>query len=329
MFQFFNRNTIITYIALPVVLVILRLRLILYPQQILTATDADLYTPIWRSVLGSIAEGSTLSVALALLFTLIATYIVNNIFNSYHFADRQSGIAGLFYILYSSGFVVSQGLHPVHVFSIFLLLAIWCLFYGATTERPMLACYNGAAFVSLGWLFWGKGAWFVICFFIIQIILRKGDSRSIIASLLGLITPLIFVASYYYCQGSIHDTCNMFWRNTIAPVAFYRTGLYTRTYLGIYIVLLIASLLNAMQEMHKLNIIESRYMRSIIWLSFISASIIALPHFSFEMLSIVAISGGLITSAFLQRLRSRKWQEMITLGFFAATLYIQWKMKFL
>lgn len=329
MFQFFNRNTFITYIALPVVLIILRLRLIIYPQQILTAADADLYTPIWRNVFGGIAEGSTLSVALALVFSLIAVYIVNSIFNNFHFAEKQSGIAGLFYLFYSSAFVSSQGLHPIHVFILFLLLAILCLFYGAKSEKPMLSCFNGAFLITLGWFFWGKAAWFVIAFLIIQIILRRGDARSLVATLLGFITPLILVSAYYFCNDTIHDTCNMFWRNTIAPVAFYRTGLYTRTYLGIYTILIIASILNAIQEMHKLSIIESRYMRSVIWLLFISASVIALPHFSFEMLNIVAISGGLLTSAFLQRVRSSMWQEIITTGFFICTLYIQWKMKYL
>lgn len=329
MFQFFNRNTFITYIALPVLLVILRLRLILFPQQVLTAADADLYTPIWRNVFGGIAEGSTLSVALALIFCLISAYIVNSIYNNFHFAEKQSGVAGLYYVIYSSAFVSSQGLHPIHVYSLFLLSAILCLFYSAKSEKPMLSCFNGAFLMTLGWFFWGKAAWFAIAYIIIQIILRRGDPRSLLASLLGFITPLILVATYYFCQDNIHDTSNMFWRNTIAPVAFYRTGLYTRTYLGIYVFLLVVSILNVIQGMHKLNIIESRYMRSMIWLLFLSATTIALPHFSFEMLNIVAISGGLLTSTFIQRLRSSLWQEIITVGFFACTLYIQWKMKYL
>ncbi len=327
MFKFFNRNTIGAYAALPLLLILLRLRLVIYPQKGFTATDADLYTPLWNKVFGSLAEGSVASVVLSICITLIVAYMVNAISNSFHFAERQSLLAALYCVLLSSGFVISQGLHPVHIYAICLCLTLISLFHASGTSRPMPSVYNAFFFASVGWLFWGKGVWFVPLLISMLVLLRVSSLRCILAALMGFATPLALCSTWLFMNDHLASTVDVFWNNSTSLVSFFRMGIYTISYSVLYALLILVALLGAMSVLPKLSITESRYTRSLMWVALYSSLLVALPQFSFELMQLVAMSGGVLIAAMMQRIRSNATAEVVTFVILVVTTIIQWIVK--
>lgn len=327
MFKFFNHNTIGVYLALPVLLILLRLRLIVYPLEGYTPLTNNLFTPMWNNIFGSVELGGELSIVLSIFFTLIAAYIVSGISNSFHFAEHQSLLASLYYVLISSGFVVSYGLHPAHIFAIFYSIAIIALFRASDKSRPMPLIYNAFLFATIGWLFWGKGLWSLIVLFGLLFFIRTSNIRCILAAILGALTPLSVYATWLFMHNALLTTAELFWQTCIVEVPFFHMGIYTISYSCLVALTLAISALNAIGHLPQLSILESRYTRSITFVLVLITASIALPQYAFEILPIVGIAGSILIAAMMQRLKNQMWAEVLTTIMLVVTVVIQWKVK--
>ena len=328
MFRLFNRNSIGAFLLLPVLLVLLRLRLIIHPAEGFIAQTEALYTPLWNGIFGQVEACSWVSILLSIVFTLYSAYMVMGIVNRYRFSERQSAISGMFFIVFTSGYVISQGLHPVHVFVMFMVTGIYRLFAGVEeNNRPMRFCYEGAFMVSIGVLMWGKGLWFVPAFYIAMAMLRVFSLRSFLTATFGFLTPMLIASTWYFYNDQLIQVVETYWPTVTSRIEMCRTGMYTRTYLVLSAVFVAVGIVNALGEMPKLKIIESRYVRTVVWTIVVSLIFIFLPYFSLEMLNVVAVGGAVLVSAYMQRMRNERWQEIITVIFVVVTVFIQWKIK--
>lgn len=327
MFKFFSQNTIGAYIMLPLLLVALRLRLILFPHEGFTPTTENLYTPLWTEIFGCISEGSTLSITLSIIITLVIALIINGISNRFHFTEHQSLLAALYYILLTSGFVISHGLHPIHLFAVFFCIAIICLFKAADIARPMATIYNAFFYYSIGWLFWGKGLWLMPIMFIMPYFLRAYSFRSILAALMGLSTPLITYATWLFLKNSLVGTTTQFIHTCTMHLSFFHMGAYTISYAILYALTILFAILNSIGKLTKLSITESRYTRSLIIATLLTSLLIILPQFTFETMQIVAIGGGILIATTINQIHSKTLAEFITTIMLIVTIVVQWIVK--
>lgn len=324
MYRFFSRNSFLAFASLPLILILYRLRLLMSPEISYVASDADLYTPIWEMTFGAISEGSRLSIAIAIILTLITALVINSITNRYRFVEHPNNLGGLFFIILSNGFIISQSLHPISIFALLLSISIYRLFKCGLEEQPMHHCFDSAMLISISFLFWAKVIWFLPLYIIIIFTLRTINLRSFIAILLGFSVPLIIASTYYYYQGNLPEIISEYWQKMMVPVAFYKTNIFARSYIIIYAILLIVAILSNMRNMQMFKIIESRYYRVIIWLVFYSSLFIILPHFSFEMQIIIAMGGAIMISSYIMRLHRYRWQEIYTTLIAIIAWIIQW-----
>ncbi len=327
MFEYFNRNTFATYLTMPLLLLVLRLRLFIEPRT--DAAPEGLYTPMWQSVFGGVAEGSLLSIVISLVLIVFTAYTIVGISNAFRFTDKQSSVAGLFYIIYSGGFVISQGLHPVHVFGALMMLAFAFFLVGTRYAKPMLYCFNGAMLVGIAWLFWAKTIWFLPVMFAALIMLRERNFKCLMASLMGLVLPLLMSATWWFVNDSLSTTLETYWQEAFFKPKFFPTGLYTRSYLIICGIVVILSLFSALGNLGVLKIVESRQAKTVIMTTVVMPFFIITSLFSFEMLTIAAQWASITTGAYVFRMRNRYTKEAITLLLFVASIYIQWKMHLL
>lgn len=327
MFRFFDRNAVGAYLLLPVLLVLLRLRLILYPTEGFIAQTDHLYTPLWYSFFGTVGAGGWASITLSILFTIFTAYSVSSLVNRFHFGDHQSLASGLFFILFTSGYVISQGLHPVHVFTWLLLIAIYRLFAGVDSESPMRFCFESSMMFSLGVMLWGKGVWFIPVYFAMVIFLRMFSIRSFIAILMGFSVPVIVSMTWYLYHDCLVSSINAFLSTMTTHIELCRTGMYTRTYLGLFVTIILWGTVNTMGEIAKLKIAESRCVRSVVVAIIAISLFVVLPYFSLEIIPAVALGGSIVVSTSIMRIRNNTHREIVTLLVVAATVFIQWKIK--
>ncbi|MCQ2203905.1 MAG: DUF6427 family protein [Bacteroidales bacterium] len=330
MYKFFDRNTVLTYVAMPVILVLLRLRLLLRPMDGYIATtigDKGQFSPLYRMVFGDIVNGSVTSIVFSLIATILAAFIVAAISNRFHFMERQSGLPGALFIILTSGFVMAQGLYPIHVFLVFFLWSVHILFAGSDCNKPMAHVFGGALFFSVACLFYAKGIVFIPFIFIAIIAMRMFNVRSFLALLMGLLAPFSIMATACFYHDSFMAVADEWWQSVIAPMMNYPAGKYSWSYLIIMGVLTTMSVLSAIAEMQKLSIIESRLVRVIIWLLVFSTVCVIFRQYSFEMLYVIASSVAILMSPWFHRMRSSLWQEVTVWIILAITIFIQWKIQ--
>lgn len=327
MFRFFDRNSVGAYLLLPILLVLLRLRLIFYPTEGFIAHTDCLYTPLWLSFFGTVGAGGWASITLSIMFTIFTAYSVASLVNRFHLGDHQSLAPGLFFVLFTSGYVISQGLHPVHVFTWLMLIAFYRLCSGVESEKQMRFCFEGAMMLSLGVLLWGKGVWFIPIFLLMVILMRMLSVRSFIAILLGLALPVVISMTWYLFHDCLADSISSYLRTVNTHVEFCRTGMYTRTYLGLCVAIILWGTVNTMGEIAKLKIAESRCVRSIMIPTFVFLLFVFLPQFSLEIIPVVALGGSVVVSTSIMRIRDARRREVVTLLVLLATVFIQWKIK--
>lgn len=322
MYSFFSRNSFISFAALPLLLILFRLRLILSPEISFVATDNDLYTPIWNALFGTITYGSLSSVAIAIAMTFVTAIIVNSIVTS-HFSER-SNLGGMFFIILSSGFVISQSLHPINVFALLFAISIYRMFKGASAEAPMHYCFESGMLLSISYLFWAKSLFFLPLLIIMMIMLRMFNIRTLLATIMGLCVPIIVAATYYFYYDNFNQIFEIYKQCTIVPVAFYKTGFFARSYIIIYSLLLFIAILSSMRNMQTFKIVESRLYRVIIWIIFYATFFIMLPHFSFEMQILIATGGAVLLSTLVTRLHSLRIKEIFVTTTTIVAWIVQW-----
>ncbi len=113
----------------------------------------------------------------------------------------------------------------------------------------------------------------------------------------------------------------------VVDIPFFRMGIYTISYSCLVVATLFFAVLNAIGNLPKLSILESRYTRSLTFATTLIVASIALPQFSFEILPLVAISGGILLAAMMQRIKNYAWAELLTTAMIVITIAIQWLVK--
>lgn len=324
MYGLFSKYSFVAYALLPVVLILFRIPLFKSPEVALTSYDADLYTPLWNMLFGGVMAGSVLSIALVLVINFLTCLLVNYITNNFGFTERPTLLGGLFYIMLSSGFVVSQGFYPVSIFALLFVLALMRLFKGALLNIKEQYCFESAMIFAIGSLIWAKGFWFLIFHIVMLIMLRMCTLRTLMATVLGLLTPTALFATGLYLNGTLQISVIEYARCLIVPVAFYKTGIFAKIYLSVMALVLIVSMLHILNKMSTQKILESRYSKIMIWSVFFSVVLLMLPHFSFEIQHIIAVCGAAMLSSFVYGVRSKLISEIITTAMALLVWSVQW-----
>jgi hypothetical protein len=324
MFRIFNKYSFVAYALLPVVLLLFRIPLFMSPEVSMTSYDEDLYTPVWNLLFGYVGKGSVLSIVLALVVVFLTALFVNRLTNSFRFTERQSNLGGFYFIILTSGFLVSQGFHPICLFVLLFVVALMRLFDGAQSNYPERYCYDAGVLFSMGSLLWAKGLWMLLFHVVVLIMLRMFTLRTVISTLLGMFTPVVLALTYFFYTDNLVAANVDYIRCAVVPVAFYKTSILAKSYLVVLSIVLLMATLHIFRKMPTQKIIESRYSKIMIWIIIYSVAMLMLPHYSFEVQQLIAVSGAIILSSYMQSMRSKLMAEIITLILVVLVWCVQW-----
>lgn len=324
-YRFFSRGGLLAYVAMVVVLVLLRLRLILHPDFYVMGDVALFHAPLWDAVFGHVAAASSASTVLAIVSTALCALIVNNMADRYGLAPQQGAAAGLAFVILSGGLRHSIAFQPAMVFALFLAWGLDRLFSAMRKDYPYASVAWGFAIVAIGSLFWPKGVWFLPFLVVMLFVMRLSGMRCMAAALVGVVAVAFVAVTAGLFAPDPAESGRAFLRAAFDTQALWKIGAFSTTYIVAILGAVLLAVLSVQKHLSEMNIQESRRIRVAEWVFVFSVLLITLPGFSFELQCVAAVGASLFLPAFVSRLRSERARTLylaFLLGFTAWMIYV-------
>ena len=124
--------------------------------------------------------------------------LLNGLNLTHRFSEEVSLFPGLFYVLVASLLPEFLHLSPLHLANTFYLLALIDLLSVYNQPRATGHIFNAGLWIGMGSLFYFSYLIFILLAFLSIHILRTFDLRERLMVLLGVLTPYILTALYYF-----------------------------------------------------------------------------------------------------------------------------------
>jgi hypothetical protein len=267
--------------------------------------------PLWGMVLKVVKGNKIVASVIVMLLALFGAMGVNRFVNRYKLLSKPTLLPGVVYIILVSGFTEVQQIQPVWFFVPMLLLAIEKLFNAHGVYNPASFSFDASFWFSVGTLFYGKGLYFYIFILIAMFIMRVFTTRSILASLMGLLLPYILIWGYYMVIDKTGDLPAVIYENLVTPVAFFSHSAFSRTYLISMVIIVVLSLVIVVRQMPTFKILTRKHYRIFNWLIILSLLAAMTPFFSLEMIPVISIGSAIVISHFFDTLRRNILKEVL------------------
>ncbi len=321
LYRIFSKNSFFAFALLPVLLIGLRVRLFLSVQ---IPLPESVQTPLWEFFYNTLKANPRYLHAAAIVLTLISALAVNRITNVYNFTQRQTNLAGFFYIVFCSGFIMNQELQPILIFVPFFIIAMERLFLAASSTVPMRYCFEATLWLSAASLFYGKGVWFFPLLLLAMAMMRIFNLKTFIAALIGIIIPYLFAATYYLLVNRLTQFSEVTFEAIISPIAFFNHNVMSKIYLATISLFVLISLLSTIRRMTTVKIITRKYYRFIIWILCYPLALLFTPWFSFDVWPLLSIGASVVASTLMYNWQKNSYKEAIVLIIITITILSQW-----
>ncbi len=321
LYRIFSKNNYLAFALLPLLLAGLRVRL--FTAGALPPVG-DVDTPLWSLLVESI-KGNMLYINIAaVLLTLVSALAVNRLANHYHFIQKQTNLTAFFYILFTSGFIMVQELHPILLFTPFFIIAMERLFLAVAATQPMRYTFEAAFWTSVASLFYGKGIWFFPLLLLAMAMMRVFSFKSFMAAMIGLLLPYLFAATWFFVNNELKLFGDSLVESILTPVAFFNHNILSQIYLFSTVIFVVFGLLSAIRRLTTVKIITRKYYRFVIWVVFYPSALVFTPYFSFDVLPLVAIGASVLSATMVTFWQKSRFREMVILSLVILTLLTQW-----
>ncbi len=154
------------------------------------------------SVLETITGNNPLAgVLFSFLLVLLIAFLLVSFNTSVLFISERTFLPALIYILLTGLFPEYQILNPVLPAAVFLVLAARRIMDAYRMQGTAFNFFDAGLLISTGSLFYANFIWFGLLVIIGIALLRTGNLREIIISILGLTTPWLLTFGLFYVIG--------------------------------------------------------------------------------------------------------------------------------
>ena len=324
--KFLKSNQIAHLILIPLAGILLWLPGLIHPESFrFFAGEADM--PLYRITGAYLQKLPFLSVFVGLAVVVVSAFFINQISTRFQFLRSRSGLPGIIYLLTVSAFPSMHTLHPVHLASLFVFLAIISIFDTYHQSNTIPDTFNAAFFLSVGSLFYFPTIFLFPITWISIAVFQKGDNwRLLFIPLVGFVVPWFIAAGVYYLndilpqlfsavQENVH-TANV---NIINTISFQLiSGLF------IFLAVLGSSSILSRYDIKKIS--SRKYFIIFYWMvAFLVVSILFSRSVGIEAIILLAIPFSYIIAHFFIFARNRFWPELLFylfLGTIAAVMII-------
>lgn len=276
--------------------------------------------PLYSFLYHLISGYPLLAVILGYLLVLGSSFFLNWLITRHELVIKNSSLTALFFIFLASYLPFLLTIHPINISVLFFLIIVKQLFGSYNKDESLEYIYAAGFFVSIGSFFYFP---FILFFFFILlsfIVFRSTSWRDWMSAVIGLLTPWLFLAVYYFCFNKIGYKLDEYWQFIKIPLHTpFNTSTVFLIFSSIIVFGLVVGLFNNLSHLSE-KTIEIRK-KNILLYWFILLIILTFPfagnmqdyHFQF---TVIAIST--FFSSYMLQQRKTFVAELFSILFFIA-----------
>jgi hypothetical protein len=286
--------------------------------------------PLYGLIKFMMHNNHSAGVILSFLMVSLMAFLMVNFNTTVFFIHERTFLPALIYVLFGGFFPDHQLLNPVLPASIFLMIAINRIMDGYHVSGTAYCYFDAGILISTGSLFYANLIWFGILVIIGIAMIRTGNLKEIVISVLGLLTPYLITFGMYYVMGKdIRNLMKLIEDNLFVRAIFYPFPRLTIVALIFSSVLVLISLVQLFKHMNTKKI-KSRKTFSLLTWTFIISLIVyfALPSASVEIVWLTSIPVTYFLTHYFVFVKKKLVPEILFSLLFVFILLIQiWHLR--
>ena len=247
--------------------------------------------PLYGLVKLLINNNHSIGVILSFLMVSLIAFIIVNFNTTVFFIHERTFLPAFFYVLFGGFFPDHQLMNPVLPASIFLMLAIIRIIDSYHITGTAYNYFDAGILISTGSLFYANLIWFGLLVIIGIALIRTGNLKEIVISIVGLLTPYLITFGVYYVIGKdVAALTKLLGDNLYTRATFYPFPRLTIAALIFSGALMIVSIIHLIKYMDTKKIKSRKTFSLLIWTFLISLIVyFALPSASVEIVWLTSI----------------------------------------
>jgi hypothetical protein len=281
--------------------------------------------PLYALLKSLINNSHALGVIISFLLVSLMSFLMVNFNTIVFFIHERTFLPALFYVLLGGLFPDHQILNPVLPASVFLIMAIFRIMDGYHISGTAYNYFDAGILISTGSLFYANLIWFGALVIIGIALLRTGNLKEIVISVLGLLTPYLITIGLYYVTGKdVGDLMRVLGENLFSKPTYYPFPALTVVALVFISVLIFISLVKLFQQMNTKKIKSRKTFSLMIWTFIISLLVyFALPSASIEIVWLTSIPVSYFLTHYFVFVKKKLLPEVLFTLLFVFILLIQ------
>lgn len=157
--------------------------------------------PLYELLSSLIGTNPLPGIIFSFLLVSVMAFLMVNLNTSLFFINERTFLPALFYIMLTGILPQFQLLNPAIFGAVFLMLAIKRIMEAYRVQGIAYNFFDAGILIGTGSLFYANLLWFGLIIIIGIGLLRTGNLREIMLSILGLLTPYLLTTGFYYVAG--------------------------------------------------------------------------------------------------------------------------------
>ena len=300
------------------------LRSIISPSEIVFSFEAD-PMPLAQLLYRFLPANTILSSILAFFLWMIHSFLLVRLNTKFVFLEERSFLPAFFFILGSGIFLPLQRMNPVIISSLLLLFAIERIFISNRQVKTVFSFFDAGLLIGIGSLFYANFIFYFAIVWLGLVLIRPFKWREWLSSVIGLVTPFVFTASYYYLRNDdIIDFFNQCIRNINLPFEYVYFDLPVIIYLSYTGILIVVASFQMIRVFSTKKVSSRKFFKLVFWVFILTIGFyFAIPSASIELLIFLFIPVSYLLTNFFLGVKTRWLGEILFLIFFAGIIFIQ------
>jgi hypothetical protein len=286
--------------------------------------------PLYDLLIQMIGNNPLYGVILSFVLVLFMSFLIVNFNTSQFFINERTFLPAAIYVLFTGLFPYCQFINPVLPASVFLMLAIRRIMDAYRKSGTAFNFFDASLLIGAGSLFYANLVWFEILIIIGIAILRTGNIKELIISVIGLITPSLFTVGIYYALGrDLVSLAEVVKNNLFAGTGEYSFSGLTIVGLTLLALIILISLIHLISLLNNKKIKSRKTFSVLIWTLVISFIVyFALPSASVELIYFAGIPISYILTHFCIFSKKKLLPEIFFAVLFIVIIFMQiWYLK--
>jgi len=203
--HFFKKSYLFQYIFLVLLAIILWLGALIHPLVAPIDTES-LLTPGYSVLHSFLQDNYLFQVILALILVISGAIVFNYSLTKFDLVPKNTLVPAMVYLVLMSYSPSLLTLHPAVLPAFFTVLILFYLFQVYTEEEAYPQIFNIGLLIGISSMFYFPSIFFILFIWLTFIVYRLYYWREWIIPLAGILTPYLFLFTYYYLFDSLEPS---------------------------------------------------------------------------------------------------------------------------